>query len=149
VLRWESSIDEGAYWDSIGHPFDTLSYHNLKLSTQYRVLLSGCSGTAYSDIVRLDVREDACSPGVVIASLLTPNGDNNNDTWQIEDIEKYARIEVRIVNRYGVEVFFSDMYHNEWDGKYNGEPLPDGTYYYALKIADNPTLFKGHINIMR
>lgn len=149
VLQWEVSKDEGVYWDTILHPYDTLSYHDLSVSTQFRALISGCSKQSYSDIARFEVGDDACSPGIVIASLLTPNKDNNNDTWQIQDIELYPRIEVTIVNRYGVIIYQTDNYKNEWDGTYNGDYLPDGTYYYALKFADNPTIYKGNINLMK
>ena len=37
-------------------------------------------------------------------------------------------------NRWG-NVVFSDLgYDNTWDGSYNNEMLPDGTYFYKLSI---------------
>jgi gliding motility-associated-like protein len=44
-------------------------------------------------------------------------------------------INISIWNRWGIEVYRSDRYLNDWDGKYKGSPLPDGTYYYVLQFT--------------
>jgi gliding motility-associated-like protein len=36
-----------------------------------------------------------------------------------------------------------------WDGTYNGDPLPDGTYYYVIEFTDSEDVVKGAVNIIR
>ncbi|NJK94332.1 MAG: gliding motility-associated C-terminal domain-containing protein [Bacteroidales bacterium] len=52
-------------------------------------------------------------------------------------MDKAQDKELTIFNRWGVEVFRSVNYENNWDGKgKNGNDLPEDTYYYVLKIND-------------
>ncbi|GIV42551.1 MAG: hypothetical protein KatS3mg034_1861 [Vicingaceae bacterium] len=84
-----------------------------------------------------------------ISNTLTPNGDGYNDTWWIGNIENYPANEVQIFNRYGQLIYSKEGYMNEWDGRYKGERLPNGTYFFVLKIKEGEgVVFKGHINII-
>jgi len=75
---------------------------------------------------------------LVIYNLVTPNGDNKNDTWQIRGIEDYPDNTILVFNRWGDRVRDFSRYDNKnvfWDGTNNkGEILPSGTYYYLLTI---------------
>lgn len=81
---------------------------------------------------------------------VSPNGDGNNDTWKIRGIEKYPDNTVLIFNRWGDKVREFANYNNttlSWDGKNeNGEPLPNGTYFYILNVK-NVGVLKGWIFI--
>ncbi len=85
----------------------------------------------------------------IVANLLTPNGDGVNDSWYIQDILNYPANEVFIYNIYGSLVYTKKGYTNDWQGTYNGSPLPDGTYYYVLKFDDTDYLNKGSLDILR
>jgi len=74
-------------------------------------------------------------------TIITPNGDDLNDTFVIEGIETIPGNELFIYNRWGVEVFNMTNYDNSFNGISNGrvtidgdDQLPVGTYYYVLKI---------------
>lgn len=84
-----------------------------------------------------------------ISSVFTPNGDGINDTWYIENISGYPDNEVQVYNIYGNEVFSKKKYTGDWTGTYNGSPLPDGTYYYILKVNQTQKPIKGSIDILR
>ena len=84
----------------------------------------------------------------IVNNLITPNGDNINDEWFIENIEKYPAAEVFIYTSSGTEVYHAAPYLNDWKGTYKGQKLPDGTYYYVIKFSDNEKVFKGHITIV-
>ena len=93
----------------------------------------------------------ACpTPPITIADVITPNGDGDNDVFWITNIEFYPNNELIIYNRWGSEVYRAANYNNNWDGTFNGKPLPVGAYYYTLEIENNDgTSFQGVINLMR
>jgi gliding motility-associated-like protein len=72
-------------------------------------------------------------------NAFTPNGDGLNDTWKLVGILKYAKVSVRVFNRWGAQVFQDlEGYKVPWDGTYNGSVLPAGTYYYLLELSGSP-----------
>jgi gliding motility-associated-like protein len=83
-----------------------------------------------------------------ITSLFTPNNDGMNDYWYIPDLDKYGKLQVTVYNRYGQAVYRSDSYKNDWDGTWNGNPLPSATYYYIIK-SSTKGIIKGVVNIVR
>ena len=81
-----------------------------------------------------------------IPSGFSPNGDGINDFWQIVGIDKYPNTIVYIYNRLGVKVFSSNNYKNDWNGFYNGNKVPDGTYFYEVILGTNFTK-KGYVYV--
>lgn len=81
----------------------------------------------------------------------TPNGDGVNELWHIPCLPTFANNQLIILNRWGQQILQIEGYQNEWDGNINGSPLPDGTYYYILKL-DGPVdkrVFRGTVTIIR
>ena len=83
-----------------------------------------------------------------ISSLFTPNNDGMNDYWYFPDLEAFGIMKVTVYNRYGQPVYHSDSYKNDWDGTWNGNPLPEASYYYIIKSSTKGYL-KGVVNIVR
>ncbi len=97
-------------------------------------------------IATLQITSEDC----LIPTVLTPNGDDINDTWQITCTGENAENEVIIYNRWGDEVYRAAPYNNDWGGTYNNLDLPDGTYFYIFKKnPDDTDPQKGAITIMR
>jgi gliding motility-associated-like protein len=72
----------------------------------------------------------------------SPNGDKVNDVFQIKNLGE-TEASLRVYNRYGHVVYDAEKYLNNWDGKPNNGlltnsnmGLPDGTYYYSLRLKD-------------
>lgn len=65
-----------------------------------------------------------------IANAFSPNGDGKNDEWLIPGMQNYPEATIAIYNRYGHKVFESTGYKTPFNGRWNGEELPLGTYYY-------------------
>jgi gliding motility-associated-like protein len=90
---------------------------------------------------------------VKVKNAFTPNGDGNNDLWQIyEDYGCLKNISLFVFNRYGNKVFESKDYHNNWDGTYNGKPVPDATYYAVINftmITGRVVTIKTDLTILR
>ena len=83
-----------------------------------------------------------------ISSLFTPNSDGMNDYWYIPELEQYGKLQVTVYNRFEQAVYRSDSYKNDWDGTWNGYPLPSGSYYYIIK-SSTKGFIKGVVNIVR
>lgn len=90
---------------------------------------------------------------IKVMNAFTPNGDGQNDQWLVTSSNScVTRIEVNVYNRYGQLVYTHKNYSNNWDGKVNGKPLPDGTYYYKniyTLINGRMIDYKGDVTIIR
>ncbi|WP_460490231.1 DUF7507 domain-containing protein, partial [Belliella aquatica] len=83
-----------------------------------------------------------------IPNVITPNGDNRNDSFEIKGLGKFASNEIVIFNRYGDHVFERTNYQNDW----RADGLPAGTYYYVLVGTDGTGRahdFKGWIQVIK
>jgi gliding motility-associated-like protein len=55
-----------------------------------------------------------------------------------------------IVDRGGRVLYRTRGYQNDWDGKIDGQPVDDGTYYYFFKFDDTSIRpVKGYITIIK
>lgn len=86
-----------------------------------------------------------------IFDIITPNGDGNNDRWVIANIEKYAKNEVFIYNRWGQLVYTQKAYTSDWTGtNQEGKELPAAAYFYIIKLNDDKnTTWEGSVTILR
>lgn len=65
-----------------------------------------------------------------IPNVFTPNGDAYNQYFTIPDLYRQS-IALAVYNRWGVLVYYSTDYQNDWDGS----DLASGVYYYI--VSDN------------
>ena len=92
------------------------------------------------------------SPPVYPLNGFTPNGDGVNDVWDIDFLADYPDCIVEVYNRWGEMLFRSPAgYTTKWNGMYNGNSLPVGTYYYVIKLnnPDYPEAYTGPVTILR
>lgn len=88
------------------------------------------------DTIKITV-DERLTEGPFIPSGISPNGDGVNDFWYIRWLYRFPDNEVTILNRWEDVVYKTDDYQNDWYGTYNGKQLPDGTYFYILRIFEN------------
>lgn len=81
-------------------------------------------------------------------NAFSPNGDGVHDTWQFPALSVYPLCRVDIFDRYGRLLFHSIGYDKPWDGRYNGKPLPVGTYYYVIKPSEKLDAMSGSITLL-
>jgi gliding motility-associated-like protein len=87
--------------------------------------------------------------GITIAKVITPNGDQYNQTWKIGNVEAINGCLVSIFTREGRKVYETTSYDNSWSGiATNGQVLHDGDYYYVIK-CDGAILASGGVRIIR
>jgi gliding motility-associated-like protein len=82
-------------------------------------------------------------------NLFSPNGDGLNETFDLNVINPTADCELTVLNRWGSTVYFAQTYDNSWTGlDMNGNPLPEGTYYYILRCGRD-IVAKDAVTILR
>ena len=137
-LPSSSNLDNYSVFNPIASP---------NITTNYVLTVTDANTCVNSDTVLVTIIPLTFDG--VITNVFSPNGDGINDTWYIENIKYYQKSEVTVYNIYGNVVFHKQGYQNDWDGTYNGKTLPDGTYYYLIKIDDTSAPLKGSIDILR
>lgn len=89
------------------------------------------------------------------ANVFTPNGDGVNDKWEVWSDCDILKYDLSIYNRWGQLIHHSNNAGYGWDGTINGEPAPDGTYFYELQFSDQVIVdvdrlgFRGSLTLMR
>jgi len=113
-------------------------------------LCSNC-GVELCDDALVLINVEYGGEGCEVPTLITPNGDSKNEELVIECIVTgdYPNNSLTIYNQWGDEVFKAAPYNNNWDGTYNGEPLPDGTYFYVFDDGQGGEIDRGALTIFR
>lgn len=116
----------------------------------YRVC-NGNTGAADGGCAEATVRVCIECEALMIFTAVTPNGDGKNETFYVGEIERYPDNRLQVFNRWGNLVYETRGYLNDWRGTYNGDPLPDGAYFYLLDVTDGgkTKTYNGYIEIIR
>lgn len=133
-----SSLDNSSIFNPIATP---------AITTNYILTVTNINSCVNSDTVIVTVIPFEFTGN--ITNVFSPNGDGINDNWYIENINYYPENEVTVYNIYGNIVFTKKGYNNDWKGTYNGNPLPDGTYFYVVKINESSPTLKGSLDIIK
>jgi gliding motility-associated-like protein len=114
----------------------------------YKICLRACPDVCTESTVFLNLKD---APSCAIPNIITPNGDDVNDAFIVPCLSSglYPENNFIVYNQWGDAVFTKAGYKNEWEGTFNGEPLPPGTYYYILKFTPNSEPETGFLIIER
>ncbi|GEM_PF-3302432 len=98
---------------------------------------NGCEGPSSYTVVSFQICD------ITIPTAFTPDNDLVNDFWELVNIDLvYPSNIVQVFNRWGNKIYESNegaYNQNPWDGTYNGEVLPVGSYYYVIDYNDDNT----------
>lgn len=87
-----------------------------------------------------------------IPNLITPDqAESRNNTFYVR-YKSLISYEIWIYNRWGQEIFHSTDPAEGWDGRFNGETVPTGAYYYLVKAEGSEGISynrKGSINVLK
>ncbi len=97
------------------------------------------------------IKTKDCVYVIDLVEGFSPNGDGINDKLVFNHLEKFAPAYLVVFNRNGNPVYESEDYQNDWNGTgmQNGQPLPDGTYYYVLELSKGGGNHKNFLVINR
>ena len=88
---------------------------------------------------------------VFIPDIFSPNGDGHNDILFVRGFG-LTKIDFRLYDRWGEEVFKTTDTAVGWDGSLRGQPASSGSYFYTFKasVGDNSKIDKsGEIALVR
>jgi gliding motility-associated-like protein len=142
VTGWTYSWEPAEFLDnaSITNPTATPDG-----TTMFYVTVTDENGCTNTDSVLVEV-----TPGILFPDGISPNGDGINDFWVIDNIQLFEDAMVEVYNRWGQMLFQSAPgYPVPWDGRFKGEDLPVGTYYYVIYSNNFADPFTGPITIIR
>ena len=110
----------------------------------YTFTVTGRGGCETSDDVFVKILKAPKPP-----NTFTPNGDGINDFWEIKFMNDYPGAVIEVYNTAGSLIYRSVGYSTPWDGKWKGQPLPSGTYYYAIDPKNGRKRISGYVTILR
>ena len=87
---------------------------------------------------------------IYIPNFFSPDGDGNNDGWAPQNTYNYKNLVFYIFDRFGRKI--GTFNEGEfWDGKYNGQELPSGDYWYLVKPegASDAKEYVGNFSLYR
>jgi gliding motility-associated-like protein len=142
----------GATPNSSTNDDQTVLYPDGQTGTYYVTLIA----TSYLGCVDTVTKEVVVMPEVIIyaPNTFTPDGDEFNQTWRvyIEGVDEFD-FELQIFNRWGEIIWESHDVNAAWDGTYNGQPVPHGTYTWLIRtkelISDKKYTWNGIINLIK
>jgi gliding motility-associated-like protein len=103
--------------------------------------VSGCSNTAVETFRILEYPK-----------FFTPNGDAENDRWNIDCLKAQASARISIFDRYGKIVAVIYPSRSGWDGVYNGAFMPTNDYWFKVEYFSEdglPRVFTSHFTLKR
>ena len=120
-------------------------------STVYTVVGTDVNGCVAQDTVSVTVIADHT---IFTPNAFTPNGDGNNDFFQMfGNLAGIRKFSILIFERWGENVYDSELVDFKWDGTYKGELLPPSVCVYVMKAVFldgyNEKVYKGSITILR
>lgn len=131
TYSWNNGISDGV---AFSPPLGTTSY-----------TVTGTDGNGCTDTDEVVVTSEYCFE---IPGALSPNSDNNNDTWEIKGLENYPNAQIAVFDRWGQKVYEGTSTSAPWNGKYNDKDLPTADYYYVIELG-NGDKYNGVVTLKR
>ena len=169
----------GGPWEQIDGPADAIIENPFELTTNVIVPEYGVYEFIYPSCETFSTIQVGFSCTPTFPNAITPNNDENNDEFVIENLSKgnYEGSLLTIINRWGRVVYLAEDYglsdeSNWWDGKttysmkqFSGissdrniesltnKDVSEGVYYYVFEVFNKAKgeneKFTGYITIIR
>ena len=143
-----SNIDNAVYLWSTGA---SASFIEVNQTGKYGLTITKDGCVAGKEV---NIQFVNCSNCVALPNAFTPNNDGINDYFKPIlncPVKSYV---LKILNRWGQEVFYSTTPNETWDGTAEGKTLEGNVFYFMLKVVfeaqgKEEQIFKGDITLIR
>ena len=103
-----------------------------------------------SSSIRVVVNDSILYPLISTNNILTPNGDNRNDVFEITDYSTFRsrgyKISFKLFNSFGKELLSEVDNFSRWDGTIDGQTVNTGIYYFNIIVTKDNTASGGGEN---
>lgn len=138
------------------NPGDTLLLVDWDYPGNYTVSLEIIGGGGCADGETIDVEvaprlRDSCNVSIFVPNTFTPNDDNLNDVLKVMG-EGIVSMHLHIFDRWGEEVYETELQEEGWDGTFKDEPLSPAVFFYYLEYElenGSEAIQKGSITLLR
>jgi len=140
IVQWEWDFGDGFRSDiqNPNHDYRELGHYRTQLTVWNAI---GCKDEILHGPILVS------QPELFIPNVFSPNNDGHNDRFLVEYTGSQPFL-LEIYDRWGKRLHQSSNKLEGWKGTDpEGKPVPEGVYYYHLKIADRP--FAGQLTLVR
>ena len=118
--------------DTLPVVIDEVGLHTIELESRDKA----CDSSVFASTI-IEIY-DPFSP-MQMPNIFTPNGDGVNDFFgptgvNLQDI--FTSFSMKIYNRWGQEVYSTSQPENLWDGRFEGQQVTTGVYYYLVSYTN-------------
>lgn len=115
-------------------------------TSEYILSVTNDRGCESKDTIKINVYDK-----VYVPTAFSPNGDGQNDLWELSGINNYPDAEIQVFDRWGNIIFYSKGNYTPFDGTNAGDQLKEGTYIYKIYLYPNHPIFQynGTLTILR
>jgi gliding motility-associated-like protein len=133
--------------ESLNDPLIADPVASPSITTLYTVtgtLTGECSAQA-----QITITVDGEKIFITVPPAFSPNGDGVNEMLVIDGITEYQDCVLTIFDGRGRRIYEQKSYNNDWNGTYQGRPVPDGTYFYVFGCPTNERPVTGSVLVFR
>jgi gliding motility-associated-like protein len=148
VLDSRGPANQRYFWPATG---DTTSRITVSRLGVYRVIATNREGCTLADTTEV---VDRCEPRIFAPDAFTPNGDGNNDQFDVFG-QFFVDFEIKVYSRWGEVIFASNDINEKWDGMYKGVKVQPGAYPYVITYGSEyyperkRDLLRGSVMVIR
>lgn len=125
------------------HVYDDVGEYCVQLVTYNP---NGCTDTTRACLIQV------INGNVYVPTAFTPNGDLVNDNFEIVTTALMDDWQLQIYDRWGKLIWETGLINEYWDGTFNGQPVPEGSYVYRLQartVTGNTIDKSGSVTVFR
>jgi len=141
--NWRPPLQLSSYWSQ------RTEFFALSDDVKYLIDITDRHTCVTTDTMQLLILR---KPGYYLPTAFTPNGDHLNDVARPYLIHQKSLKSFSIFNRWGNRLFYTTKEGEGWDGRYQGNPQPNGVYVWVLvfeNLDGKIVTEKGTITIIR
>jgi gliding motility-associated-like protein len=93
-----------------------------------------------------------CECHMYLPTAFSPNGDGLNDELIIKTRCPLSSYQMEVYDRWGRQIFASTDLNRGWDGTFQGQDVPNGSYPFIIRYTPegrNPRVEKGVVSVLR